>query len=251
MAFEQIIFEQSDGIARITLNRPEVLNAITPVMISELYAALLEIENNPSIRTVILTGAGRAFSAGVDLKSLGERALEQGGVGPILDEPARAVIEKIEELPKVVIAKINGFCFTGALEIALGCDLIYVAQDAKLGDTHTKWGLRPTWGMSQRLPRAVGFARAKELSFTAATFTGKEAEKMGLANRAVPLKELDALVDAVAEKISENSGDAIGAYKVLYNEGATRPLEEGLEFERTTSFEISDTSERLSTFNKG
>lgn len=248
MPFEQIVYEKSDGVATITLNRPKKLNAITPTMLSELKRALEIAGADDDVGVVILTGAGRAFSAGVDLKALNEVKLQAGSVGSGLDGIARETIDVIRTLPKAVIAKINGFCFTGALEIALACDLIVVAKEAKLGDTHAKWGLRPTWGMSARLPNAVGLLKARELSFTAATFTGEDAERMGMVNRAVPLEELDAAVDELAKQILPNSRESIAAYKVLYNQGASKGVEEALRFEKESAFNISDTAERLAEF---
>lgn len=250
MSFEAIAVTVEGGIAEIRLNRPSVLNAITPGMLGELKTALDAAGVDDAVDVIVLTGEGRAFSAGVDLTVLGDRTPEKGAVGGILDEPARAVIDAIQTVPRVVIAKINGFCFTGALEIALACDLIVVAEEAKLGDTHAKWGLRPTWGMSQRLPRAVGLLKARELAFTAEPFTGLEAAEMGLANRAVPLDELDDAVRTLAGKIASNSRGSIAAYKALFREGMGKTLEEGLEFERTTSFAIEDTAERLASFQK-
>ena len=177
--------------ATLSFSRPHAMNAITPNMLDELSHALAQLANNDGVRFVVITGAGKAFSAGVDLKALGDRELINGKVGDILDLPARKVIAQIENLPQPVIAKINGFCFTGALEIALACDLIVVAEEAKLGDTHAKWGLRPTWGMSQRLPRRIGILKAREWSLTARTIKGSDCVKLGLANAASPLADLD------------------------------------------------------------
>ena len=239
---------QSKQVCTITLNRPEALNAITPGMLHELKQAIGEAGQNADVKVIVLTGAGRAFSAGVDLKAIGDRKLENGAVGPILDDPARALIEAIQTVPKAVIAKVNGFCFTGALEIALACDLMIVAEEAKLGDTHAKWGLRPTWGMSARLPNAVGMRKARELSFTADTFTGRDAAEMGVANRAVPLDELESTVQELTEKITANSVDSIAAYKVLYNNGAGKSVSEAVTFEQDNAFPIADTEERLAKF---
>jgi enoyl-CoA hydratase/carnithine racemase len=156
----------------------------------------------------------------------------------------------MQSASKPVIAKINGHCFTGALELALGCDIVLVAEEAKLGDTHTKWGLRPSWGMSARLPAAVGYRRARELSFTARTFTGAEAAAWGLANRAVPAADLDAALAEFTSAILQNSREAIAAYKALYNKGARRDEKKAVEFEEETVFEIKDTNQRLAGFKK-
>jgi enoyl-CoA hydratase/carnithine racemase len=238
----------ADGVATITLNRPEALNAITAEMLDRLGAALDAVAVDDSVQVVVLTGAGRAFSAGVDLKALGTRPMTDGGVGDILDLPARAVIQRLTTIPKVVIAKVNGFCFTGALELALGCDLVVAATEAKFGDTHAKFGLRPTWGMSQRLIRAVGVARARDLSYTARTFTGAEAAAWGLAARAVPLAELDAEVTALAASISANSTGSLAAYKDLYRAALDLGQSDGLAYEAATRYPIADAEERVAGF---
>lgn len=250
MAFSEILVTTQDGVATITLNRPQALNAITPTMLAELKQAIDDAGADPAVRVIVLTGEGRAFSAGVDLKALNEVKLEAGAVGGVLDNPARALIQSIQTVPKPVIAKVNGFCFTGALELVLACDLVLVAEEAKLGDTHAKWGLRPTWGMSSRLPAAVGLAKAKELSYTARTIKGADAAALGIANRAVPLVELDAAVDALVAEITPNSPDSIAAYKRLYNEGAAAPVRQAVAFEESSQFDIADTTDRLAEFLK-
>ncbi len=141
MGYENLIYQKEGGIAKITINRPEVMNAISPALLSEIKTALEEAGKDDEVGVVVLTGEGRAFSSGVDLKSLGDRKLEGGRVGPILDGPGRDVIDTIQAIPKIVIAMVNGYCFTGALEIVLGCDLIIASEEAKFGDTHTRWGL--------------------------------------------------------------------------------------------------------------
>lgn len=173
---------------------------------------------------------------------------EKGGIGPILDDPAQTVIATLQTVPKVVIAKVNGYCFTGALEIALACDLIIVAEEAKFDDTHAKWGLRPTWGMSARLPQAVGLRKARELSFTAEIFTGHDAATWGLANAAVPLAELDKTVQTLADKILANSRGSLAAYKTLYNQGIGKTVDNALAFEKSSVFSISDTDDRIAKF---
>jgi enoyl-CoA hydratase len=235
-------------VATITLNRPQALNALTPAMLVELAEALDEVAKDDTAKVIVLTGEGRAFSAGVDLKALGERSLPNGAVGDLIDVPGRAVIDRLTTMPKVVIARVNGFCFTGALELALACDLIVVDEKARFGDTHAKFGLRPTWGMSQRLIRLIGPARARELSYTARNFTGAEAAAWGLAARAVPGDALDATVDELATTIAANSEGSVAAYKDLYREALDRGLHDGLVYEATTSYPITDTDERIAGF---
>ena len=118
----------------VALSRPSALNAITPTMLDELSDVLDEVAAMPAVRVVVLTGAGRAFSAGVDLKALGGVEPVDGAVGDVLDVPARRVMDQIARLPAVVIAKVNGFCFAGALELALACDVIVCADEARLGE---------------------------------------------------------------------------------------------------------------------
>jgi enoyl-CoA hydratase len=250
MAYDTITYANTAGIGRITINRPEALNAITPAMLGELAKAVTDAGKDPDIGVIAITGAGKAFCAGVDLKSLGDRKLERGKVGDILDLPARGLIRAIREVPRVVIAVVNGFCFTGALEIVLGCDIVIAAEQAKIGDTHAKWGLRPTWGMSARLPRRVGFLKAKELSFTADAISGLEAARIGLVNMAVPAEKLEDTLQAMARKIMANSRESIAAYKCLYNENEAMTLDESLELEFASEFDIGDTTERLEQFRK-
>jgi enoyl-CoA hydratase/carnithine racemase len=250
MEFENLKYDKKDGVARITINRPSAMNAITPTLLKEMKAAVEDAGRDKKVGVVVITGEGRAFSAGVDLKALGERKLEKGKVGPILDEPARELIEAIQTVPKVVIAMVNGFCFTGAMEIVLGCDLAIASEDAKFGDTHARWGLRPTWGMSQRLPRTVGLLKARELSFTADTIDGREAQRMGLVNMAVPADKLEEATTELAKKIMANSLESLAAYKYLYNRGMRLTLEKGLELEFGSEFDITDTEDRLASFRK-
>lgn len=249
-AYTEIELDISDDVATVTMNRPAALNAITPTMLAELNDAFAALAARDGLRFVVLTGAGRAFSAGVDLKALGERELVDGKVGDILDLPARAFIERIETLPLPVIARVNGFCFTGALEIVLACDLVVVAEQAKLGDTHAKWAIRPTWGMTQRLPRRVGIAKARELSYTARTLSGREACALGIANVCVELDALDAAVAALLAEMRPNSAEAFAAYKDLFRAAETHGLADGLAYEAATDYPFSETAARLEAFRK-
>lgn len=250
MNYTSLKYEKLAGVARLTINRPDAMNAITPVLLAELKDAFEDAGKDPQVKVAVLTGEGRAFSAGVDLKALGERKLEKGKVGPILDIPARELIETIQNLPKVVIAMVNGFCFTGALEIMLSCDLVVASEDAKLGDTHARWGLRPTWGMSQRLPRTVGLIKARELSFTAKMIDGREAERIGLVNMAVPKEKLEEATNELITQVTANSVESLAAYKYLYNKGMRQTLQQGLELEFNTEFDIKETEDRIAKFSK-
>jgi enoyl-CoA hydratase/carnithine racemase len=156
----------------------------------------------------------------------------------------------MQNMPQPTIAQVHGHCYTGATELMLLFDLIVAAEDAKIGDTHAKWGILPKWGMTQRLPRLVGSLKAKEMSFTCKPVTGKEAERIGLVNRAVPLETLDATVLELANDILQNSAQTIAAMKHLYNEGLDTTLAEGLRIESEFKTDITDRTEFLRGFEK-
>ena len=246
--YETISLEIEPPRATVTLRRARALNAITPQMLEELGRAFAQLAQEDGVRVVVLTGEGRAFSAGVDLKALGDRELVDGKVGDVLDLPARSLVEQITRLPAVVVAKVNGACFTGALELALACDVVVVAEQAKLGDTHAKFGLRPTWGMSQRLPWLVGPARARWLSYTASTFTGAQAAQWGLAAVACPADQLDAAVDELVAAVSANDPGSLRAYKDLFRAAEREALPQGLAYEAETEYPITGTEERIAGF---
>lgn len=248
MTDDHISYAVAERVATVTFNRPDALNALTPDMLVHLGDLLEAAAGDDAVGVVVLTGAGRAFSAGVDLKALAGREIVDGMVGDVLDVPARRAITLLTTMPKVTVAKVNGFCFTGALELALGCDIVVVAEEAKLADTHAKFGLRPTWGMSQRLIRLVGVARARELSYTARTFTGADAAAWGLAAQAVPLAELDAAVADLCSALCANSPGSLAAYKDLYRAALDDGLGAGLTYEAATPYPIPDTAERVADF---
>lgn len=253
-ALMSLIKQTTDnGVRTIAFNRPEALNAFTPALLHELTAAVSLSGRDAAVSAIILCGEGRAFSAGVDLKLLKGAKPIAGRISSAFDGEAFRAAEAIRRCLVPVIAKAHGFCFTGALELALHCDFIFTTDDTKFGDTHAKWGLRPTWGMSQNLARAVGVRRARELSFTARTFTGADAARWGLANESLKDKAaLDACVAARAAEIAAASRGAVSAYKKLYAvHEELRPLEESLALEVELDFpEIDDTAKRLSEFGR-
>ena len=225
------------------------MNAIYKDMLDTLHDTLFNLSQDSQIRVVILSGEGKAFSAGVDLRELDQKDAESmsGGFDQ-LNIAAERVSSLMEESPKVIIAKINGYCFTGALEIALAADLLYAADEAKLGDTHAILGYRPTWGLTQRLPKKIGIMRSKELSFTAKTISGLEAKRLGLVLESFPLNELDDSVESIAKMISDNSPYSISAYKDLYRASENMGLSDGLEYEKNTQYDIPDVEERVKKF---
>jgi enoyl-CoA hydratase/carnithine racemase len=216
-----------DGIAILSLNRPEALNALSPSLFEELRAHIDSIAaETGNIGCVILRGEGRSFSAGNDLKAI------QAGERPPDKYFQAQTLEAIERLPQPVIAAVQGHCYTGSLELALACDLMITATSAKLADTHGKWGMAPTWGMSQRLPRRIGLVKAKEMMFSGRIVSGAEAVTLGIANRCVPDEELRDAAIAMAQSFTRNSWHTLRADKTLINMGQNSLLDEGLKNER-------------------
>jgi enoyl-CoA hydratase/carnithine racemase len=243
---ELVIRIDDSGISTLTLNRPDALNAVSPALFVELRAHLDAIAGAiDTIGCVVLRGAGRSFCAGNDLKAIqaGERA-----PSPYFQAET---LQAIEDLPQPVIAAVQGHCYTGGLELALACDLLIAAESARFADTHGRWGMTPTWGMTQRLPRRIGPLRAKELMLSGRPVDGHEAAAIGLANRCVPDAELEAATLELAKQIVANSWHTLRADKKLVNQGQDFGLEQGLAYERRESPGASpDAQERVATFGR-
>jgi len=185
----QFIKSETEGyVAKLKLNRPDALNAINEMMMQELESEVARIAKDETIKIVILSGEGRAFSAGVDLKTTSADGFQADG--PFMTLGGK-VSQMILDMPQVTIAQVHGYCFTGALELAMFFDLCYCTTNTQFGDTHAKWSVMPRWGMSQRLARRVGLLKAKELTFRAMRVRGVEAERIGLVNRAFEPEELE------------------------------------------------------------
>lgn len=238
--------EDRDGLAILTLNRPDVLNALSPNLFIELRAHVDALAaQTDTVGCVILCGRGRSFSAGNDLK-----AIQAGEAAPSRHFQAET-LDAIESLPQPVIAAVQGHCYTGSLELALACDLMIAAQSARFADTHGKWGMSPTWGMSQRLPRRVGLLAAKEMMFSGRVVDAEEAVAMGLANRCVDDGALMAEAESMARSFLENSWFTLRADKMLVNRGQRYTLADGLAFERENSpGRGPDLEERLARFGR-
>ena len=222
--------EDDNGLAILTLNRPEMLNALSPNLFIELRAHIDALATQTeTIGCVILNGRGRSFSAGNDLK-----AIQAGERAPSPHFQAET-LEAIEALPQPVIAAVQGHCYTGSLELVLACDLLIAADSARFADTHGKWAMSPTWGMSQRLPRRVGLLKARELMFSGRVVTGPEAVAISLANACVPEDELQAAAVTMAREFLQNSWFTLRADKMLVNQGLRYTLADGLRFERQNS----------------
>lgn len=221
-----VLREDRDGLATLTLNRPEKLNALTVSLFRELGEHIHAIaRQTDTVGLVLVRGAGKCFSAGHDLADIA------AGEHPPKPSFQADVIEALATLPQPVISAVHGHCYTGALELALAGDMIVAAESAKFADTHARWALTPVWGMSQRLPRRVGIAKAQEMTYTARTFSGTEAVAIGLANWCVPDASFDSELEKFTRAILANSWFSLRANKRLYVETDGMNLKAGLSYE--------------------
>jgi enoyl-CoA hydratase len=224
--------EKKDAVAILTLNRPEAMNALSRELRRALTDAFRGLAQDASVRVVILTGAGRAFCAGLDLKELGSRdELALGAFGEAEMIPA------VRAFPGPVIAAVNGFAITGGFELALACDLMVASSEARFADTHARVGILPGWGLSQKLPRLIGMGRAKELAFTGNFIDAAQALAWGLVNRVVAPGELLPTCERLAEDMLSCDPDSLRGYKRLIDAGFATTFEEGLRLEGRASRE--------------
>jgi len=244
---EAVLRETKDGLCTLTLNRPDKLNALNFEVFKALAAHIGFIrENVASIGCVLISGAGRSFCAGNDLSDLG--GVFEGGDG---SQFRSVTVERLASLPMPVVAAVQGHCLTGGLELALAADIIIAAESARFGDTHGKWDLVPVWGLSQRLPRRIGRAKALEMSFTARNYSGSEAAEMGLANFCVPDAELTSAALAFAAQVLANSWRSSRAIKKLVDDTDGLPLKAGLAHEiHRSEGRGPETAERLARMRK-
>jgi len=228
---DTVLREDAEGVATLTLNRPAALNALSAALFLALRAQVEALARDTSVGCVVLRGAGRCFSAGLDLKEVVEKRLVSE-----VTHPMRAdIIAALSALPQPVIAAPHGICFTGALELALAADLIITTETTRFKDTHARLSFTPLWGMSQRLPRRIGMAAAAELMFTGREFSGAEAFALGLANRCVADDAFDDAVRQFAREVTAHSWASLVIQKRLMREGAGMPLEAALAYERANS----------------
>ena len=188
MADPLLVIDKSDGIATLTLNRPQAMNALSRALRAELVRAFDDVAADPAIGVVILTGAGRAFCAGLDLKELGATGVDPASTGAAVADGD--IVQAMARCDRPIIGAINGFAVTGGFELALACDVLIATPDARFADTHARVGIMPGWGLSQKLSRAIGIYRAKELSLTGNYLPAQQAAAWGLVNRVVQPEEL-------------------------------------------------------------
>lgn len=224
MAYQNIIFEQEDSIVIITFNRPDAMNALNNQTRAEFAAAIAEVAADDNIKVLILTGSGKAFVAGSDIKEFSQTTAYTA-------HNIHRLGEMVEKLEKPVIAAVNGFCLGGGCEIAMACDIIIASEKAKFGQPEINIGIIPGGGATQRLPRLIGVCKAKELIYTGDIINAEQADRLGLINRVVPMDELMPAARELAKKIATKSAAALKLAKTAINHGTQTNLESGLKYE--------------------
>ena len=217
-----MLLEVSDRIATVTLNRPEARNALSSELLGLLPERMRAAESDPDVDVIILTGADPAFSAGLDLKELGDTGGNLGGgSGADSGRNRDGVRGPFPRLTKPLIGAINGVAVTGGFELALNCDFLVASERAKFGDTHTRVGVMPGWGLTVLLPEAIGIRRAREMSFTGNFMGAEEALHFGLVNHVVPHEDLMPTVRQLAADIIGNDQPGVRQIRATYNQIAS------------------------------
>jgi len=227
-----VLVEKHDAVALVTLNRPDALNALSRALRAELVRVFDELATDETVRAVVLTGAGRAFTAGVDLKEAGETGFALGADGGDID-----IARALGAYPWPIIGAINGFAITGGFELALMCDVLLASTEARFADTHARVGIMPGWGLSQKLSRLIGASRAKELSFTGNFLDADTAERWGLVNRVYAENELVPAALKLGHDMCSCEPDLLKNYKAVINDGLAIEFGDALEMEIKRSAE--------------
>ena len=229
MGYETILVDRADAVATVTLNRPEARNALDARMREELVAACDELENDETVRAIILTGAGGHFCAGGDVKSMTRRHTAAEGRARV--ELLNRFVLRLFNFPKPTLAMVEGFAVGAGCNIALGCDIVIASERARFGEVFAKIGLVPDGGGTWLLPRLVGLSKAKELVFTADIIDAAEALRIGLVNRVVPATELEVTTRTLAARIAAGPPNTLALAKTQLNRAGTMDLPAALEME--------------------
>lgn len=220
--------EVQECIAVITLNRPEFRNSLSHGMREALIETMRRVSQQDDVHVVILTGSGKAFCAGLDLKELQQARVPIQPDGMGVDSP---VMKAFRDCPKPIIGAINGYAITGGFELALACDFLYAAESAQFADTHALVGLLPGWGLSQKLPRLIGINRAREISFSGRMVSAADAMAWGLVNRVWPDAELLEKTHEIAEQIAASDPTTLARIRSVMSTGWEMPLRQALQME--------------------
>lgn len=230
-----VLVERDAGVATVTLNRPGALNALSTELRRSLVRTFRELAEDAATGVVVLTGAGRAFTAGLDLKELGGETEAGAAAGEAVNDTDLG--EAVGGFPKPLIGAVNGYAITGGFELALMCDILICSTAARFADTHARVGVVPGWGLSQRLPRLIGLPRAKELSLTGNFLEADRACEWGLVNRVVDPEDLLPTAQALARDILTTEPRTRATVKRIMDEGWAATLAEGMALEDAASRE--------------
>ena len=234
-----LLIEKNEGVATFTLNRPDAMNALSRDLRVALAAAFAAASSDDSIGAIILTGSGRAFSAGLDLKELGSGSLsaigQAAGSGDGTD--SANIVRAMDGCDRPIIGAINGFAITGGFELALACDVLIASTEARFADTHARVGIMPGWGLSQKLSRTIGIYRAKEASLTGNFIPAEQALEWGFVNRVVAPDELLPSCQRLAGDMLSCDPDVMRAYKSVIDDGYAENFATGLRIERDANRE--------------
>ena len=243
-----VILEKKDGVAVVTISRPEALNALNSIVIAELEQVVTELERDRDIRAMILTGEGRSFVAGADI---GEQyPLDLDG-GRRWGQRGSALMRRIEKLEFPTIAAVNGFALGGGCELALSCDLILASEKAKFGQPEVGLGITPGFSGTQRLPRRIGIAKAKELIFSGRMIKADEAKEIGLANAVYPPETLMDAAMEMARSFAKNAPIAVKYAKACIDRGMQMDIDGGIACENelfAMCFATADQKEGMGAF---
>ncbi|MEW6301175.1 MAG: enoyl-CoA hydratase [Thermodesulfobacteriota bacterium] len=224
-----LLVDKSEGIVTVTLNRPEAMNALSRELRAALVRAFHDLRDDPAAGVVILTGAGRAFCAGLDLKELSQDNTVFGEQESPLG--AGDIVRVMATFDRPIIGAVNGYAITGGFELALACDILIASSAARFADTHARVGVMPGWGLSQKLSRVIGIYRAKELSLTGNYLSAEQAAAWGLVNRVVAPEDLLPTCRALAADILSCEPDIVRSLKRVIDDGFATTLAEGLAIE--------------------
>jgi enoyl-CoA hydratase len=227
----KVLLDKRDGFAIVTLNRPDEMNALSRELRTDFVAAFEACAADENIQVVILTGNGKAFCAGFDLKELATAGTDAS------QEADNAIARAMEAFRGPIIGAINGHAVTGGFEMALACDVLIASEEARFADTHARVGILPGWGLSQKLPRLIGLSRAKEISFTGRPVFARQAYEWGLVNHVVPAEELLPLAIEMAEAMCACVPGILEQYKPLIEEGSSLPYADALAWEEQRAIE--------------
>lgn len=245
-----VIARVEGAVGLLELNRPDKFNCLSPQSHVELQAGLAAFERDAAVRAVLVCSTGRHFCTGADLDAVQAARARPGGLAQLLAD-GHVTVDRLEASPLPVVVAVQGLCLAGGLELMLGADIAFAAEDAQFGDQHAAYGLVPGWGGSQRLPRIVGLRRAMDLFYSARRLDAATACDWGLVNHVVPASQLCQAALDYAQSLAPRSAGGLAAMKRLAREGLEQPLPEALALERRlagTAIAGADVAEGLQAF---